>query len=101
MKPQRYRGVPLVRLCSSCFLTPSSEHDHRDNEEGYRDDADQSSSLVELNGPNQIRMSLNVRAHIAERPSDPAHEGVRLHPRRDGRVRCRWFGITCLVGVRD
>ena len=35
----------------------------------------------------------------AERPklSDPAHEGVRLQPERDGRVRCSaWLGVTGL-----
>jgi hypothetical protein len=36
-----------------------------------------------------------------ERPklSDPAHEGVRLQPRRDGRVRCSaWLGVRSLSG---
>jgi hypothetical protein len=32
--------------------------------------------------------------------SDPAHEGVGLHPRRDGRPRCSgWFGDLNLVLV--
>ena len=33
----------------------------------------------------------------AQRPklSDPAYEGVRLQPRRDGRVRCSgWLGVA-------
>ena len=43
----------------------------------------------------QIRMPDFVGVSRVERPklSDPAHEGVGLQPRADGRVRCSaWLG---------
>src|SRR6266545_1532770 len=48
-------------------------------------------------------LTKHKRCYAAERPklSDPAHEGVRLQPGRDGRVRCSaWLGRV-VIGLKS
>ncbi len=55
-----------VWLCGSYFSTSSENYDHQRYHEDQHRDADQNPGSVGLDGPDEIRMGLNVCAHAAE-----------------------------------